>query len=126
MLRALLEVTLKMVPLKAQVLQPLSGQTRSHSMPELRTFGKDLESWRVRATIPMCQKWHYADICIHSSFCSTDYPQKLKISSQQKFQLQRRGGSEQRNKRPQIGRKNDKRPQIGKMPIARRSRTAEI
>ena len=44
MLRALLEVTLKMVPLKAQMLQPLSGQTRSHSMPELRTFGKDLES----------------------------------------------------------------------------------
>ena len=41
MLRALLEVTLKMVPLKAQMLQPLSGQTRSHSM--CRAFGKDLE-----------------------------------------------------------------------------------
>ena len=48
MLQALLEVTLKMVPSKAQMLQPLSGQTRSHS------FGKELEG--ERATIPfMCQ-----------------------------------------------------------------------
>ena len=49
-------------------------------------------------------------------------PQKLKNSTQEKSWLQRRGGSEQRDKRPQIGPKNDKRTQIGKMPIARRSR----
>ena len=74
----------------------------------------------------MHQKWHCADICVHISFCSTDYPQKLKISTQEKFWLQRSGGSEQRDKRPQIGLKNDKRTQIGKMPIARRSSAPEL
>ena len=50
--------------------------------------------------------------------------QKAK-NCKEKFRLQRRSGSEERDKRPQIGRKNDKRTQIGMMPIARRSRAGE-
>ena len=69
----------------------------------------------------MCQKWYCADVCVHIFFCSTDYSAKAKNSTQQKSRLQRCCGSEQRDKRPQIGPKNDKRTQIGKMPIARRS-----
>ena len=76
----------------------LPWQIRSHS-------ARLQHSWELFAKVRkrewatillMHQKWHCTDICVHISFCSTDFPQKLKISTQEKFWLQRSGGSEQR------------------------------
>ena len=123
----LLELTLKRVLSKAQMLQPLCSPDKHDHI--LRDCLRVKNFWqRVRegnhsidvSKVALC--WYL----FHISFCSTDYPQKLKISTQEKFWLQRRGGSEQRDKRSQIGLKNDKRTQIGKMPIARRSSAAEL
>ena len=115
-------VILKMVQSKAQMLQPLfcPPDKHDHILTKCR-----VKNFRPRERGP---PFHW---CVKSGtvlmFVSTFpfvpqiTPQKLKILTQEKSWLQRRGGSEQRDKRPQIGPKNDKRTQIGKMPIARRS-----
>ena len=99
------------------MLQPLFGQTRSHS------FGKELEGERVtngHSIYVSKLKSGTVLIFVPTVPFVPQITQKAK-NCKEKFRLQRRSGSEERDKRPQIGRKNDKRTQIGKMPIARRS-----